>query len=459
MTHAQFLRIKKLTSKGSIEVAARHNHREILVELGAVQDGHINPARVGLNRVLYGPGTAAAVAGQAKTLMDDAGVKVMRKDAVRALEIIFSLPPESSIDRDSFFNEAAQWAGKYFAVPVISAIVHNDEAAPHCHVLLLPLVDGRMIGSDLMGGRAKLQAMQADFHAQVGQRHGLTRQTAQKRPSAATRKQAIDSAFDVLEANSGLSTAVLLALLAPHMGDPAPLLLALGLDMPAPTAIKGGFAKIMTKPCKPEKPIGFGKKKPIGFDSSAEPENEQTLSCVGFHISAPSFSPQNEPQISASQPTTNEQRAAPAATTSASPPATSSQQPARSNTARNLSLPVAQPLGRNTAGAMGESRQPCNGTMKAELLDPADDDSQPAPADSAQADSEGDYTRERDNQRAEYWDEQRGEFPTNTGDGRATVYCLPQEVIDAALDAGGRDWLEGVNAVRAARSKSRAKRS
>ena len=257
MTHVQFLRIKKLTGKAIIEVAARHNHREILAELGAGSAEHIDPARVRLNRVLRGHGTAAGVASYAKTLMDAAGIKATRKDAVRALEVIFSLPSDSSIDHDRFFNESIQWAGKYFAVPVISAIVHNDEAAPHCHVLLLPLVDGRMVGSDLMGGRAKLLAMQADYNAQVGQRHGLARQAAQKRASAATRKQAMERALAVLEANSGLSTAVLLALLAPHVNDPAPLLLALGLVTPVTTTFKSDFVKMMTKPCKPEKPIGF----------------------------------------------------------------------------------------------------------------------------------------------------------------------------------------------------------
>ena len=239
--------------------------------------------------VLRGPGTAAAVARHAKALMDAAGVKAIRRDAVRALEIIFSLPPDSSVDPDQFFDESIKWAGQYFAVPVFSAIVHNDEAAPHCHVLLLPLVDGRMVGSDLMGGRAKLLAMQADYHAQVGQRHGLTRQAAQKRASAATRKRALDLAFDVLEANSGLSGAVLLALLAPHANDPAPLLMALGLAMPTPTAVENKFVKMMTKPCKPEKPIGFKKSKPIGFDGRAVLEDEQTLSCVGFDTFAPPF--------------------------------------------------------------------------------------------------------------------------------------------------------------------------
>ena len=50
------------------------------------------------------------------------------------------------------------------------------------------------------------------------------------------------------------------------------------------------------------------------------------------------------------------------------------------------------------------------------------------------------------------WPIERRDFPTNTGDGRAgwaSTWSLPQEAIDAALDAGGRDWLEGVKAARA----------
>ena len=52
------------------------------------------------------------------------------------------------------------------------------------------------------------------------------------------------------------------------------------------------------------------------------------------------------------------------------------------------------------------------------------------------------------------WPIERRDFPTNTADGRAawaSVYCLPQDVIDAALAGAGRDWLDGVRAARAAR--------
>jgi hypothetical protein len=296
MTNVQFLRIKKLTGKAIIEVAARHNHREILAELGVTSGGRIDPTLIKLNCILHGHSTAAAVAGHAKALMEAAGVKKMRKDAVMGLEIIFSLPLKATFDHGQFFTDSVQWASQFFAVPILSAIVHNDEAVPHCHVLLLPLVNGRMVGSDLMGGRGKLLAMQADFHAKVSQGYGLARQGAAQRPaSVAIRKRALESASEVLKANSGLSDAVLLALLAPHAIDPAPLLVALGLPMPTSTSIKSDFVKMMTKPCKPEKPIGFGKSKPIGFDSRAAFGSEQTLSCVGFDKFATPFPLLNEP--------------------------------------------------------------------------------------------------------------------------------------------------------------------
>jgi len=43
-----------------------------------------------------------------------------------------------------------------------------------------------------------------------------------------------------------------------------------------------------------------------------------------------------------------------------------------------------------------------------------------------------------------HWPIETSSFPSNAPDGRATwatVYSLPPEVIAAALDKGGRDWL------------------
>jgi len=59
------------------------------------------------------------------------------------------------------------------------------------------------------------------------------------------------------------------------------------------------------------------------------------------------------------------------------------------------------------------------------------------------------------------WPIERSDFPTNTADGRAawaSVYSLPQEVVDAALEAGGRDWVDGVRAARAGRATRAVRR-
>ena len=59
------------------------------------------------------------------------------------------------------------------------------------------------------------------------------------------------------------------------------------------------------------------------------------------------------------------------------------------------------------------------------------------------------------------WPIERRDFPTNIDDGRAawaSVFCLPQEVIDAALGAGGQDWLDGVRAARMARARKSVRR-
>lgn len=60
-----------------------------------------------------------------------------------------------------------------------------------------------------------------------------------------------------------------------------------------------------------------------------------------------------------------------------------------------------------------------------------------------------------------HWPVEREDFPTNTADGRAawaSVYCLPQAAIDVAFEAGARDWLDGVNAARAARLRTSSAR-
>ncbi len=176
MSAAAFLRVAKLKGSGIIRTAGRHNLREIQAEQGA--SGPIDATRIHLNQTLAGPATADDVAQLAKSLMQAAGVGALRKDAVQALELVLSLPVASTVDVSRYFADCLAWVQRHFECPVLSAVIHLDEAAPHCHVLLLPLRDGRMAGNKLIGGRPQLLAMQSSFHESVASKHGLRKAPA-----------------------------------------------------------------------------------------------------------------------------------------------------------------------------------------------------------------------------------------------------------------------------------------
>ena len=232
MSGVGFLRIKKLKGSGIITVAARHNRRVIQAELGA--SGAIDPARSCLNEILRGPPTAGEVGQLAKDLMLAAGVTRLRKDAVMALEIVFSLPPGHEFDDRAFFVDCTGWAEAYFGGNVLSADIHRDEAAGHCHVLLLPLVGSRMDGGRMVGGKQKLMAMQKEFHDTVAERHGLSKAPA--RLSGEKKRAAAQSVIQRMQATAdpALKSAAWGTIRDKIENDPLPFLVALNL---APKAI------------------------------------------------------------------------------------------------------------------------------------------------------------------------------------------------------------------------------
>lgn len=282
MSGAAFLRIKKLKGGGIITVAARHNRRVIQAELGAT--GSIDPTRSHLNVTLQGPSTAADVGQLAKDLMMAAGLTKLRKDAVMALEIVFSLPPGHAIDDRAYFTDCAEWVGRYLGGVTLSVDIHRDEAQSHCHVLLLPLIDGRMAGSDMLGGKQKLMAMQKQFHLDVAARYGLN-----KAPARLTTTAKLAGSKAVLQKLRETGDAALKSAAWPSIrdkieSDPAPFLLTLGIELHAPAKKQKTMAAIFTGK-------GKGKAKesnPIGF---ATPEKGQTLCSVGFTPKLPPPTP------------------------------------------------------------------------------------------------------------------------------------------------------------------------
>ena len=276
MSASGFFKMQKLKGSGKVLAASRHNKRLIQAEQGA--DSHIDAARICLNLSLHGPDSPEAVARLAKDRMAAAGVRPQKKNAVLALEHVFSLPANTAIDLKAYFSDCVQWVARNFGGldNVLSADVHLDESAPHLHVLILPLIDGRMNGSDLFGNRQRLQFLHNDFHAAVAGRYGLVKAPARLQGQAKA-KTAQTVITHIYATNDTALTSALWPLIRDLIGrDPAVCAQVLGLEV---TKLADKPQRLMEQiftskgkgSNKPLKPIGFDNNpKPIGLETAVK---------------------------------------------------------------------------------------------------------------------------------------------------------------------------------------------
>ena len=240
MSNFAVLRIAKISSLKGLAGIAAHNTRTAKSGLNHA-DNHA-PQMGGGIRLLVGSDNAVeAWHERAKAV----GLAKPRKDAVRALEAVISASPEwfsqaSPKDRLAWCNQSLAWAIKTFGRDnLLSAHMHDDEACPHLHVLVIPLAEkprkkagrprkGRKTGprttvtswglaaADLIGSAKKLTALQTAYASEVanlGIRRGRPRRAtgARHRSVAAYRAEAAElfdaTQEDRIEAMDELSIA------------------------------------------------------------------------------------------------------------------------------------------------------------------------------------------------------------------------------------------------------------
>ena len=170
------LQIKKQKSPQAVRLAADHNKRvRFFPQPGAVRSAYSSELQKPGNENLYGPDTPEAVADLAKALMKNSGISRLRKDAIRAVEIVISLSRNHNIDDRAFFLDSMYWFAERLGgrENLLSVDLHRDEANDHVHGLIIPLVDGHMIGSQLLGGKGKFRGHKSDFEREVCRQHGV----------------------------------------------------------------------------------------------------------------------------------------------------------------------------------------------------------------------------------------------------------------------------------------------
>ncbi len=225
--------------------AAAHNLRSDQNERGA--RAHINPARSDRNQILRGPDMPAKVAALAQSLMAEAGIDAtkLRKDFTQAIELLVSLPPESGVNEAGFFAAAVEWAEERFGMNnILSAVLHRDESAPHCHIIVLPLLNGKMAGSALVT-REATSTMTRDFFQQVAKPFGL-RQPERSNP--AHRTDLARAVLDRLNVTSDpcQKSAIWATLRAAIESNPQPFAEVLGVTVTERKKPMRSFTQIMT---------------------------------------------------------------------------------------------------------------------------------------------------------------------------------------------------------------------
>lgn len=159
----------------TLDGAAKHNKRELAPELEA--RGRIDGARTRLNYSLAGAADVDGIVALVLKLMADIGTSPdeRRRDYCQAVEIVFSLPPTTTIDTTRYFADCVDWCSDRFGADnILSADVHHDEPSNphHAHVLIAPIQGGRWAGGNPIGIDGNLAARKPATASPIGIENG-----------------------------------------------------------------------------------------------------------------------------------------------------------------------------------------------------------------------------------------------------------------------------------------------
>jgi hypothetical protein len=94
-----------------------------------------------------------------------------------------------------------------FEGELLSFDVHLDEAAPHAHAVILPLVNGKMQGSKMIGNKANLMRLINLFHKDVACHYGLSR-SDKKRLNQLDKSTLTKDVLSILRGDSVMNSAI-----------------------------------------------------------------------------------------------------------------------------------------------------------------------------------------------------------------------------------------------------------
>ena len=167
---AQVVTLKKIKATALLG-ALKHNLREIIST--AHERRHaIDSSKSRYNVILRGPKASEAVKALHEQLKENNAIKSLRRDHVAAVEVVVSAP-SNYLGPQEYFEASVAFFERFWRQPVLSAVVHFDQPHPHVHILVTPFLNGRCVGSSLVGYKTQIAALARTFHTEVGDPFGF----------------------------------------------------------------------------------------------------------------------------------------------------------------------------------------------------------------------------------------------------------------------------------------------
>lgn len=102
----------------------------------------------------------------------------IQKNAVKLCDFVVTMSPDElaklePLDRDMYFDECRQWLeNRYGKENIIYAQVHLDEATPHLHVGVVPVIHDKLCAKELFT-KKEMKSLQEGFYRDVSAPRGL----------------------------------------------------------------------------------------------------------------------------------------------------------------------------------------------------------------------------------------------------------------------------------------------
>ena len=169
-----------LTLRGhskTLQLAEKHNRRLIAAEVGSYRK--INGEKTHLNRELVKISGVSSEEVVLKILRDK-GLDLdhhlyKKKNRGFAVELLFTVTAGHECDFNAMYADCLEWLKKYYPeCPIVHAVVHHDEGSPHMHVILVPLVQGKLKADQVTGYKGISYKRNTSLFDYLDKKYGLT---------------------------------------------------------------------------------------------------------------------------------------------------------------------------------------------------------------------------------------------------------------------------------------------